>query len=109
VTDIRCYRDGLGFRRAEVVGGDQTIGSFLESDIQGSINGCKEYLNIIKSIRGGETQEWSGTGNAYAIDITRDAVRIENLWVENANTAEVSLIDFESCIRSWMEFVSKPS
>jgi hypothetical protein len=107
VTDmLRFIRDANGYPRAEGEGAYQLLGTFLEQDVQGSLNGCNEYLGIISQIRSGLLPEWSGLGNAHNVSITESGVVIENEWAIPNSRSTVSLDEFENAIRQWAALIS---
>jgi uncharacterized protein YacL (UPF0231 family) len=103
---IRCYRDEYGCNRVKMLRGHANIGFFLEDDVQSGISGCKEYLDIVRSIEEEQRVEWSGTGNSHTVTIRRDGVTIENVWAEGFGTEKLSLPEFKKCLEAWLALIS---
>lgn len=101
---MRCFTDAHGFRRINVAPLPDTVASFLESDIQGSLETADEFLAQVDRIVSGKPQSWEATGNAFAITLTRDGVSIDCVWGDD--NCKLSLADFRECLLAWRAFVS---
>lgn len=103
---IRCYRDSHGFPRVSVDRGHPNIGAFLEQDVQGSVDGAKEYLTIAEDVEQGRRSDWTGTGNAHTVTIQPGRVAIENIWDEDLGIAELSIEQFKHSLRQWLACIT---
>lgn len=105
MTKVRLYRDEAGYPRAEAPAPCEALGWMLEQDVQGDLDWCRELLEIIGRVRGGALPEWSGTGNAHALDLAPGQARIETLWAEPPAVCELTLDDLEQAVRDWLAFL----
>jgi len=108
---LKCYIDEHGIRRAEVSSLYELLGWYLEGDVQASIYHCKLLFSEIKKVKTYVKEEFSGTGNAHTITITRDKVIIENEFLIESEDCgasricEMSLNEFEKALTQWFEFI----
>jgi len=102
---VKCLIDEHGIRRARVDSPYEMVGLFLEGDVQGSLYHCKLLLSIIEKVKSGMESEWSGTGNAYTITITRDKVVLEYEYSDPLETCEIPLFEFEKALKEWFQFI----
>ena len=108
---VKCYIDEHGFRRAEVSPPYQLLGWYLEDDVQGSLYHCKLLFSEIEKVKAGVEPEFSGTGNAHTVTITRDKVVIENEYLIESEDCDISriceipLVEFEQALTQWFEFI----
>ncbi|MBI1929410.1 YacL family protein [Candidatus Poribacteria bacterium] len=108
---VKCYIDPSGIRRAEVSPPYELVGWYLMDDVQGGIYSCKELLSIIEKVKTGVESEYSGTGNAHTITITKDKVVIENEYLIESEDCDISriceipLFEFEKALTQWFELI----
>jgi hypothetical protein len=98
--------DSHGYPRAVGEEAEHVLCGFLEQDIQGSVDGCTDYLNILARVKISALREWSGTGNAHTVSITPNGVSITNEWAISACAATYSLDEFENPLRGWAKLIS---
>jgi hypothetical protein len=103
---VRCFTDHLGFRRIRVAPLPETVGSFLELDVQGSAESADELIAVIDRIAAGRLQKWEATANTFAVVLSRDRVSIDCVWGDDSCT--VSLADFRESLMVWRTFISGP-
>jgi uncharacterized protein YacL (UPF0231 family) len=104
---LKCYRNDKGFAHADAPVGKELLGSFVVDDIQGSLTDCKEMLDLSADVENGTRRDWSGTGNAHAVTMTQDGVRIENLWDESLGSTLFSFGEFREAVQDWLTFIRK--
>jgi len=108
---VKCYIDEHGFRRGEVSSPYELVGWFLEQDVQGSLYHCQLLFSEIEKVKTGVESEYSGTGNAHTITITREQVVIENEYLIESEDCDISricempLLEFEQALTQWFEFI----
>ena len=103
---MRCFTDHHGFRRIDVAPLPETVGSFLELDIQGSAESTDELIAVLDRIAAGSLQNWEATGNTFAVVLSRDGASINCVWGDDNCT--VSLADFRESLVAWRNFISSP-
>lgn len=103
---LHFFLDLNGYPRAHGKGAEQLLGTFLEQDVQGSLDGCSQYMDILARVRSSAIPEWSGTGNVHTVSITPKGVAIENEWAISESAATYSLDDFENALREWAKLIS---
>ena len=104
---IDCYKDNNGYWRVDHKDLHPLIGSFLEQDVQGSINHCQSLLAALGEVRGGGLPEWSETGNAHTVTIYPDHVTIENEWDEETCIICFNVNVFSECVSKWLNCIGK--
>jgi len=98
---IKCHRDADGNCRVDPQGFHPLIGTYLEQDVQGSRETCRELLGILDAIKSNEMTAWSGTGNAHTLTIRRDGVEILNEWDDSLGEARLTIDEFRECLLEW--------
>lgn len=85
----------------------ESLGFFLEQDVQSSIGTCDHYLSEARACIAGRTEKYEGVGNAFYVLITPDVVEIvceyeESLFCRLGTSAFVEQLEFwrEFCIRT---------
>lgn len=104
---MQCFTDNHGFRHIDVTPLPNTVASFLESDIQASVETADLFLTQVNQIMSGNLDIREATGNAFAIILTRDSVSIDCLWADDNCT--LSLTEFRECLHAWRDFISGSS
>ncbi len=105
---IRLHRD----RHADILGQPwgRAMGNFwevfLEQDVQGSLNGCQEYLSALDSVIIYKSPEWAGTGNAHSVVIRPNGVTIVNEWDHGLGVQQYSLAEFKEALINWSKLIS---
>lgn len=106
---MRGFRDSTGYLCADVGTLPRMLKSFLEQDVQGSVEACQGWLQAIRDVRQGVQAAMSGTGNAHSVELTKEGVVIENIWDETLGSATMSLDTFECALEEWRKFIVKES
>lgn len=85
------------------------LASFLEQDIQSSVDGCQEFLNAVAAVEQGRREEWRATGNAHTVTIRPTGVTIESEWDPESRPCELTLTEFEQALNDWLSCISPAS
>jgi hypothetical protein len=72
----RFYRDANGDPRARTGRDRRLLDSFLEADIQGSVEMCDEVLAALDDIASGRSRRRQWTGNAHTLVLGKRRARI---------------------------------
>ena len=80
---------------------------FLESDLQGSVNLCRETLREIDRVVNGERESWQDTGNAYTIIVSAQEARIEAELDDEAEPCRLPLADLREAVAQWLAFLER--
>ena len=96
--------DKYGYPRAIVDESVELVSSFLEEDAQRDLSWCDKLLEIIKDVKNGNRKEWSGTGNAHTLTLTRNKATIENEFAD-LPPLEIDLPDIEIAVKGWRDFI----
>lgn len=103
---IRYHLDQHGYPRAAGDGHDRLLGTFLEQDVQGSQEFCRELLDVLAQVEASTITDWSSTGNAHTISVSPTGVRIENDWSPQEPTEEYARAEVEAAVRHWMQLLA---
>jgi uncharacterized protein YacL (UPF0231 family) len=103
---IDCYRDEDGNARTELEPRHGVLKSFLEEDVQESVSYCRAILNALAEVGEGRKSEWQQTGNAHALMILSDRVRIDPLFLEGEMDYELPVADFRAALNRWLAFIT---
>lgn len=101
---MKYYIDEHGYSCAEVEIEHHLIAWFLKDDIQGSLNGVNEYLELCELVKNGELAEWEGTGNAHTVTIKPRGVEIFNEYTEESVTIS-TIEEFKGYLEKWKELL----
>lgn len=102
---LNCYEDGRGFRRAETPPGLETLRTFLEDDVQGSLDGCELLLKELSDVEKGARPPFDFTGNACNVAVEPGTVTIENLWDDSSMPLKLSPMEYRQAISEWRAFL----
>jgi uncharacterized protein YacL (UPF0231 family) len=102
---IKFYKDNYGFRRAECPPAFEVVGSYLEEEIQGSIQNGWRLIELINDIQTDRQASWEGTGNAHTVTLTPNFARIVNEFSDDVAPCEISLENFKKVIIEWLNFI----
>lgn len=83
----------------------ELLAGFLESEVQGSIDVGRRFLELTRDINSGRRETWKETGNAYTIILRRTEVRI--ILEEGAGgQCRITLEHFNQALNDWTKFLS---
>ena len=103
---ITIRRHPAGFLEARARPGTgrhgATLGSFLQSDIQGDLETARLLLAEVAAAERGETPRPGGVGNAFSITITPGGAVIRNAIVEDAVPENYGLDEFRVALETWI-------
>lgn len=103
--NLRIVKDEGGNLRVNTDDSYGPLAWYLEQDIQSDLEHGEQMLEICSRIIN-QDGEWSGTGNAHSVTVTRIKVRIENEFVEGATgVCELGLDGFRESLSSWLQAV----
>jgi len=102
---LNCYMDERGFRRAETPLGLETLGSFLEDDVQGSLDNCELLLETLTEVEQGARPPFHSTGNAHDVSVEPGVVTIENIWSDTLMPLRLSPMQYRQAISEWRAFL----
>lgn len=77
--------------------------AFLVMDLQHSPEWIKEVLMQIEAVRSQNTKHWERLGNAYALNLTAEGAKIEDLVDESQPIHIVPLAEFEAAVQVWLQ------
>lgn len=81
-------------------GVDPALATFLQTDVQGSVEAAQSLLAQIVSPADAEI-----TGNAHTLYLDGDHVRIESLFDEEAAPYSTDRRSMENILTAWLEFI----
>jgi uncharacterized protein YacL (UPF0231 family) len=100
---IHLHRDASGYPRVTVDPSLEALASFLEQDVQSSVNSSNELLSLIgRAERDGTT--WQGTGNAFTLTIRADGALLQCEFDEELSCC-LPLADLHSALLAWRSFI----
>ena len=100
------YLDENDVHRAKATTGMELLASFLEEDIQSSIEGCNIALRYVSDVEEGLRQPFDATGNAHNVFIQPNHVQIEHLWLDPpVPPLELTVNQFRQAILDWRDFL----
>lgn len=100
--DLNFYRDEAGHARAQ--GNDERLATFLETDLQSSIEICEELLRLVD----GDDTHSEFSGNAHHVAISSKTVTIESTADPDAPDRRLSRAEFQHAINGWLSFIKQP-
>jgi hypothetical protein len=101
------FVDTYQYPRAKFPAPNETLGEFLESDVQASPRFCDYLIEVCSGIRSEGGDEWTMTGNAHSVTIRGQTVRIENEFSDTLEPCEISLEDFCGALVRWRQLISQ--
>lgn len=104
---VKMSYSSEGIPRAVGEGIYHLVASFLESDIQGSTSMSKMLLQAIKEVSSGEVPDWSMTGNAHTITLSKDEASIESDFDESEPERRIPLSEFKQILSAWLTHLEK--
>ncbi len=102
---LNCYMDEHGSRRAETPPGLETLGMFLEDDVQGSLESCELLLKDLKDVERGARPPIDATGNAHHVVVEPGVVTIENVWDDLRMPLKMPPMQYRQAISEWYAFL----
>lgn len=96
--------DADGNPKATVAAPNELFGGFLESDIQGSVQQCKDLKVEIEMLFTGKLKKIELTGNAFNITLTKSAVDLFEIETEKA-APSTSLFQMRKLLSKWCNFI----
>ncbi len=104
---VALYLDELGIYRHGSVDGQELLGSFLEEDIQSSIDSCDIVLQLLLDVEQGVREPFELTGNAHAVLMQPGKVSIEHLWLyPPVPPLELTAEQFRQALLEWRNFIA---
>lgn len=96
------YRDATGRLRAEAApAGNPVVADFLFTDVGEDKGRCDTLLDMIERTRSGADTNLESIGNLYVLILHRDGARIENLYDNQAPSAEIPLDELVVLLNDW--------
>ena len=92
--------------RCDAPAPNQALGYFLEQDIQSSLNSAAELIQQIDTISTGRTESWSGTGNAFNLELSKLGAEIECLWDESTPVCRIGLNELRGAVAGWIQLIT---
>lgn len=103
---MKYYLDEHGIHRVRSVDGEELLGSFLEEDVQSSLDNCGIVLQSLSDVERGACQPFHSTGNAHDVFIQSDRVHIEHLWLlPPMQPLELTIGRFRQALLEWRAFL----
>jgi len=100
------YLDEHGIHRVKSADGEELLGSFLEEDVQSSLDNCDIVLQSLSDVARGIRQPFHSTGNAHDVFIQPDRVCIEHLWLyPPVLPLELTMNQFRQALLDWRTFL----
>lgn len=104
---LQFYWDSEGTPRAQCDPPGHTVASFLESDVQGSLEFAHEILRALDRIDAGTIDSWEVTGNAHTLTLKKDGVAIRSEVDEDAEPVLLAKSLFREVMADWVSFVDE--
>lgn len=95
---LHFFRDDYGAPRAS--GDDTVLASFLESDIQDSIEILEDLLALLQL-----PQAAQFNGNAYSLSIDTETISLENQFDDEKAGRQLSRAEFATTLSLWQKFL----
>ena len=96
------YRDSTGRLRVEAApSGNPVVADFLFSDVREDRARCTAILDMIGRARSGTGVRLESIGNLYVLILRQDGARIENLYDDQAPSAELPLDELAALLNDW--------
>ena len=99
MVEIEFYRDSDGAARAR--GEDERVATFLESDLQESVQVTKDFIALLAD--GEERGEFNGNG--HCVTISPKVATIECSADEEAPDRRIERDELLSTVRKWLKFI----
>ena len=100
------YLDEHGIHRVMSTEGRELLGSFLEEDVQSSLDNCDIVLQFLSEVERGVRQPLHSTGNAHDVFIQQNRVHIEHLWLyPPVLPLELTADEFRQALLDWRTFL----
>lgn len=103
MAEVEFYRDKKGAACAR--GEDQRLATFLESDLQESVQVTKDLIALLAD--GQVRSEFSGNG--HSVTISRKVATIESSFDEEAPDRRIDRKDLLAAVRGWLAFIDPKS
>ncbi len=107
--DMEFYRDADGSPRVRAGRLCETLGRFLEEDLQESADFCRAVLGAIDDVSAGRILSWEETGNAHTLALSPDRAVIESNFDPGAKPCLLELACIKDVVNAWLEFVQEPA
>lgn len=99
MVEVEFYRDKDGAACAR--GEDQRLATFLETDLQESVQVTKDLIALLAD--GKEPGEFNGNG--HCVTITPKTATIESSFDEEAPDRRLERKVFLKAVRKWLKFI----
>ncbi len=107
MVENEFYYDVDKYPRAKYSSPNETLGWYLEEDVQSSLATCDELHSICKEVSSDAKKRWEGIGNAYSILIECGNVTIKNEFDDDVKPCTVSIKEFQNAIKQWKELLEE--
>ena len=104
---LQFYWDSEGTPRAQCDPPGHTVASFLESDVQGSLEFAHEILRALERVDSGEEEAWEVTGNAHTLILARNEATIQSEMDEDAEPVILAKSLFRQVVADWISFIDE--
>jgi hypothetical protein len=78
------------------------LAGFLQSDVQGDLDGARSLLTEIGAVERGEAPQPAAIGNAYAVKMSPEGVTIGNAVVENPRPEQYGFDELRQALGIWI-------
>ena len=102
---LTCYWDSADDPRATCEPPCELLCGFLESDLQGSTELCREVLQSIDRVISGQQPSWQETGNAYTLLLSGQEACIEAEFDDQAEPCRLPLAELRDAVAQWLAFL----
>lgn len=103
--DLKFYFDSNGDPRARCPARYDLLGQFLESDIQGSVDFCREILEKVVEITKGIIDYREVTFNAHTLVLFPRTACIEPLFGDASESLKIPIVQFKQVLEDWKTFL----
>jgi len=97
--------DAFGYPRAVFETPFETLGSFLEVDVQGSPTYCRQLIHRCENIMNGCSTETDGVGNAHRLVIRKDDVKITCVFSDAFQPCHLTTSEFKQVLIAWLQMI----
>ncbi len=83
------------------------LASFLQSDVQGDLDGARALLAEIGAVERGEAPQPAAVGNAYAVAVSAEGVEIRNAVIEGSPAQHYRFDELRQALGTWIAAIER--
>ncbi len=83
------------------------LASFLQSDVQGDLDGARALLAEIGAVERGETAQPAAIGNAYAVTVSPEGILLRNAVIEDSPPEHYGFDELRQALGTWIAAIAR--